>query len=151
MAQKRLKRTRSSLPGITDEEGELTFSGEFPHGQYDVQELFAPEGWVLQDTRYRVSITGEFANEEHEVIYRVETPIHNEIVHADVRISKTDLTGSESLPGALIEVRNRAEGEMVCCGYTGEDGTLPHSRRFRERTPFGKCGPLKAMRSAKRR
>lgn len=58
------------------------------------------------------------------MIYRVETPIHNEIVHADVRISKTDLTGSESLPGALIEVRN-AEGEMVCRGYTGEDGTLP--------------------------
>ena len=80
--------------GITDEDGELTFSGEFPHGEYYVQELFAPEGWVLQDTRYRVSITGEFANEEHEVIYRVETPIHNEIVHADVRISKTDLTGS---------------------------------------------------------
>ena len=110
--------------GITDEDGELTFSGEFPHGEYYVQELFAPEGWVLQNTRYRVSITGEFANEEHEVIYRVETPIHNEIVHADVRISKTDLTGSESLPGALIEVRN-AEGEMVCRGYTGEDGTLP--------------------------
>ena len=41
-----------------------------------------------------------------------------------MRISKTDLTGSESLPGALIEVRN-AEGEMVCHGYTGEDGTLP--------------------------
>ena len=110
--------------GITDEDGELTFNGEFPHGEYYVQELFAPEGWVLQDTRYRVSITGEFANEEHEVIYRVETPIHNEIIHADVRISKTDLTGSESLPGALIEVRN-AEGEMVCHGYTGEDGTLP--------------------------
>ena len=110
--------------GITDEEGELTFSGEFPHGEYYVQELFAPEGWVLQDTRYRVSITGEFANEEHEVSYRVETPIHNEIVHADVQISKTDLTGSEYLPGALIEVRN-AEGEMVCRGYTGEDGTLP--------------------------
>ena len=115
-----------------------------------MQELFAPEGWVLQDTRYRVSITGEFANEEHEVIYRVETPIHNEIVHADVRISKTDLTGSESLPGALIEVRN-AEGEMVCRGYTGEDGTLSAFRRFRERTPFGKCGPLKAMHSVKRR
>ena len=32
--------------GITDEEGELTFSGEFPHGEYYVQELFAPEGMV---------------------------------------------------------------------------------------------------------
>ena len=27
--------------GITDEDGELTFSGEFPHGEYYVQELFA--------------------------------------------------------------------------------------------------------------
>ena len=74
------------------------------------------------------------------MIYRVETPIHNEIVHADVRISKTDLTGSESLPGALIEVRN-AEGEMVCAGIPVRTEPSPHSRRFRERTPFGKCGP----------
>lgn len=110
--------------GITDADGTLTFAGEYPHGEYYVQELAAPEGWVLSDTRYGISITDEFADEQHEVVCQVGLPIHNEIVHADVRIAKTDKTGSAPLPGALIEVRNRS-GEIVCRDYTGEDGYLP--------------------------
>ena len=110
--------------GITDADGALTFSGDYPHGEYYVQELAAPEGWVLSDARYRVTITDEFADEQHEVVFQVGLPIHNEIVHADVRIAKTDITGSAALPGALIEVRN-GEGEIVCRDYTGEDGYLP--------------------------
>lgn len=110
--------------GITDTDGVLTFSGDYPHGEYDVQELAAPEGWVLSDARYRVTITDEFADEQHDVVFQVGLPIHNEIVHADVRIAKTDKTGSAALPGTLIEVRN-GEGEIVCRDYTGEDGYLP--------------------------
>ena len=110
--------------GITDADGALTFAGDYPHGEYYVQELAAPEGWVLSDAQYRVSITDEFADEQHEVVFQVGLPIHNEIVHADVRIAKTDITGSAALPGALIEVRN-GEGEIICRDYTGEDGYLP--------------------------
>ena len=110
--------------GITDTDGSLTFVGDYPHGEYYVQELAAPEGWVLSDARYRVTITDEFADEQHEVVFQVGLPIHNEIVHADVRIAKTDKTGSAALPGALIEVRN-GEGEIVCRDYTGEDSYLP--------------------------
>ena len=110
--------------GITDADGALTFSGDYPHGEYYVQELAAPEGWMLSDTRYRVTITDEFADEQHEVVFQVGLPIHNEIVHANVRIAKTDKTGDAALPGALIEVRN-GEGEIVCRDYTGEDGYLP--------------------------
>ena len=110
--------------GITDADGSLTFAGEYPHGEYYVQELATPEGWVLSDARYSVSITDEYADENHVVVYPVDTPVHNEIIHADVRIAKTDITGSAALPGALIEVRNRS-GEIVCCDYTGEDGYLP--------------------------
>ena len=79
---------------------------------------------MLSDARYRVTITDEFADEQHEVVFQVGLPIHNEIVHADVRIAKTDKTGSAALPGALIEVRN-GEGEIVCRDYTGEDSYLP--------------------------
>ena len=110
--------------GITDADGALTFADEYPHVEYYVQELAAPEGWVLSDARYRVTITDEFADEQHEVVFQVGLPIHNEIVHADVRIAKTDKTGSAALPGALIEVRNRS-GEIICRDYTGEDGYLP--------------------------
>ena len=110
--------------GITDTDGVLTFSGDYPHGEYYVQELAAPDGWVLSDARYRVTITDEFADEHHEVVFQMGLPIHNEIVHADVRIAKTDKTGDATLPGALIEVRN-SEGEIICRDYTGEDGYLP--------------------------
>ena len=110
--------------GITDAGGTLTFSGAYPHGEYYVQELASPEGWALSDARYRVSVTDEFADEQHEVVFQMGLPIHNEIVHEDVRIAKTDKTGSATLPGALIEVRNSA-GEIVCRAYTGEDGYLP--------------------------
>ena len=110
--------------GITDADGALTFSGDYPHGEYYVQELAAPEGWVLSDARYRVTITDKYADENHVVICQMEAPIHNGIVHADVRIAKTDKAGSVALPGALIEVRN-GEGEIICRDYTDENGYLP--------------------------
>ena len=80
--------------GITNKDGELTFCGSFPHGEYYARELSAPEGWKLDSARYRVSISDEFATDDHEVIFNVETPIHNEIIHAEVQIAKTDITGS---------------------------------------------------------
>lgn len=110
--------------GITNKDGELTFCGSFPHGEYYARELSAPEGWKLDSARYRVSISDEFATDDHEVIFTVGTPIHNEIIHAEVRIAKTDITGSAYLPGALIEVRD-SDGKTICRDYTGEDGYLP--------------------------
>lgn len=110
--------------GITDKDGEPTFCGSFPHGEYYVRELSAPEGWNLDSARYRISISDEFATDDHEVIFNVETPIHNEIIHAEVQIAKTDITGSAYLPGTLIEVRD-SDGKIICRDYTGEDGYLP--------------------------
>lgn len=110
--------------GITNKDGELTFCGSFPHGEYYVRELSAPEGWKLDSASHRIIITDEFATDDHEVIFNVETPIHNEIIHAEVRIAKTDITGSGYLPGALIEVRD-SDGKIICRDYTGEDGYLP--------------------------
>ncbi len=110
--------------GMTNKDGELTFRGSFPHGEYYVRELSAPEGWKLDSASHRVIITDEFATDDHEVIFNVETPIHNEIIHAEVRIAKTDITGSAYLPGALIEVRD-SDGKIIRRDYTGEDGFLP--------------------------
>ena len=54
----------------------------------------------------------------------IKTPVVNRLTHTDVRISKTDLTGSNYLPHTMIEVKN-AKGEIVMRGYTGSDGYLP--------------------------
>ncbi len=110
--------------GMTNKDGALTFCGSFPHGEYYARELSAPEGWKLDSASHRITITDEFATDDHEVIFNVETPIHNEIIHAEVRIAKTDITGSAYLPGALIEVRD-SDGKIICRDYTGEDGYLP--------------------------
>ena len=48
----------------------------------------------------------------------------NELIHNDVRVSKTDLTGSDYLPHTLIEVKS-ADGQTVLKDYTGDDGYLP--------------------------
>ena len=37
---------------ISDKNGQISFSGHFPHGNYYVRELAGPEGWKLNETDY---------------------------------------------------------------------------------------------------
>ena len=108
---------------VTDKNGTLTLKGRFPIGEYYIKELSGPDGWHLNSERHAVRIMGD-ASDGQEMVIRLDEPVHNELIHADVRISKTDLTGSNYLPHTLIEVKN-AEGEVVLKDYTGEDGYLP--------------------------
>lgn len=109
---------------VSGEDGAVIFEGFFPHGSYYVRELSAPAGWLVDDTPLPVQISDAYRTGNHEIATEVEAPVRNEIVHADVRIAKTDLTGSDYLPNTLIEVMNSV-GEIVCRDYTGEDGYLP--------------------------
>ena len=108
---------------VTDKNGTLTLNGRFPIGEYYIKELSGPDGWRLNSEQRAIHITGD-ASDGQEIVIRLDEPVHNELVHADVRISKTDLTGSDYLPHTLIEVKN-AEGEVVLKDYTGDDGYLP--------------------------
>ena len=69
-------------------------------------------------------ITDDFRTSGNELVIDLDLPVVNELIHQDVRISKTDLTGSDYLPHTLIEVKN-ADGKTVLRDYTGEDGYLP--------------------------
>lgn len=110
--------------GATDNNGMLTFSGYYPHGEYYIKELYAPEGWKANAERIPVSIHPAQANSEHVIRVSLDAPIHNELIHGKVTLTKTDITGANTIPGALIEVRNEQEA-IIYWAYTDENGEIP--------------------------
>ena len=109
---------------ISDKDGKISFKGQLPHGKYYVRELAGPEGWKLSDTDYLLVISDDHRTENNEIVINLDEPVVNELIHNDVRVSKTDLTGSDYLPHTLIEVKS-ADGQTVLKDYTGDDGYLP--------------------------
>ena len=108
--------------GATDTEGRLVFAGQYPHGEYYVKELQAPEGWKLSAGTFPVSILPEKAQED--AVIRAGLTVHNELICTPVTITKTDITGAAPVPGALIEVRNSRD-EIIYRARTDENGELP--------------------------
>ena len=47
----------------------------------------------------------------------LDQPILNRLIYTPVTLTKTDITGAEKLPGALIEVYD-AEGNIIYREYT---------------------------------
>ena len=110
--------------GATDRNGMLTFEGIYPHGDYYVKELQAKAGWKMSADRYDLSITPDRkASDENVLRVILVDPIHNDLVHGRVTLTKTDITGEKTLPGAVIEVYND-KGEVVYRDTTDEYGRL---------------------------
>lgn len=108
--------------GATDADGRLVFAGQYPHGEYYVKELQAPEGWKLSAGTFPVSILPEKAQED--AVIRAGLTVHNELICTPVTITKTDITGAAPVPGALIEIRNSRD-EVIYRARTDENGELP--------------------------
>ena len=85
---------------VSDETGYFEFT-EIPYGQYVICELQAPEGYILSDKQYPVTI-----NEDGDT---VEITAENEAI--TVEISKQDIYGSE-LAGAEMQLVDE-NGEVI--------------------------------------
>ena len=109
---------------VSDRNGKVSFVGKFPAGGYYLKELSVPDGWELDTAHHMISIPADAEIADHQMVITLGTPILNRLVCNNVRVSKTDLTGSDYLPHTMIEVRNEG-GEVVMRDYTGEDGYLP--------------------------
>ena len=107
--------------GATDKNGRLTFDGTFPHGDYYVRELQAKTGWKLNPNRFPITL-----EPGSDAVIRVELaqPIYDELVYTPVTLTKTDITGAKTVPGAQIEVRNE-QGEMIYRATTDANGEIP--------------------------
>ena len=111
--------------GVTDVAGQLAFSGCFPHGEYYLRELSGPAGWKLSGEHILVNLTVDQMTQGATVIaIALEEPVHNELVYFHVTLTKTDITGQETVPGALIEVMN-ATGAAIYRAYTDAQGKIP--------------------------
>ena len=111
--------------GATDAQGNLVFSGMFPHGDYYLKEISVPDGWLLSADRIPVKLTSaNKASDEEAIVIELAQPILNHLIYTPVTITKTDITGAERLPGALIEVSDQ-NGDVIYREYTDENGELP--------------------------
>lgn len=109
---------------VSDKNGNVSFYGKFPAGDYDLREISGSEKWKLDPANYIIRIPGDARVVDHEMRISIDVPILNKLVYTDVKVSKTDLTGSDYLLHTMIEIRNSLD-EIVLRDYTGGDGYLP--------------------------
>ena len=110
--------------GATDKNGMLTLSGTFPHGDYYIRELSAPAGWRMTADRFDLSITPDRkADDENVLRVLLVDVIHNELIHGKVTLTKTDITGENTLPGATIEVYDDG-GRVIYRDTTDANGRI---------------------------
>ena len=109
--------------GATDAAGRLTFVGNFPHGAYYVKELSAPDGWTLNPAKFAVTLEPKA---QSGGVIRVSLPeiVHDELIYTRVTLTKTDITGQKTLPGATIEVKDE-QGKVIYRETTDANGQLP--------------------------
>lgn len=109
--------------GATDAAGKLAFVGNFPHGAYYVKELSAQDGWTLNPAKFAVTLEPQ-AQSGGVIRVSLPEPVHNELIYTRVTLTKTDITGQKTLPGATIEVRDE-QGKVIYRETTDANGQLP--------------------------
>ena len=86
---------------ITDTDGKAVFSG-LALGSYTYQEISAPEGYVVDDTKYQITITTETLN-----ITETRT---NTMAKGNLTVRKVDVTGGP-LAGAELLLETSTDGK----------------------------------------
>ncbi len=109
--------------GATDAVGKLTFVGNFPHGAYYVKELSAPDGWTLNPAKFAVTLEPK-AQSGGVIRVSLPEPVHDELIYTRVTLTKTDITGQKTLPGATIEVKDE-QGNVMYRETTDANGQIP--------------------------
>ena len=109
--------------GATDAAGRLAFVGNFPHGAYYVKELSAPDGWTLNPAKFAVTLEPQ-AQSGGVIRVSLPEPVRDELVYTRVTLTKTDITGQKTLPGATIEVKDE-QGKVFYRETTDANGQIP--------------------------
>ena len=98
----------------TGTDGKAVFS-DLPLGSYTYQEISAPSGYVVDSTKYPITITASALN--------ITATRTNALGKASVEISKVDEDSKSPLQGAGFRLYD-ASGSQVAEGYTDANGKL---------------------------
>ena len=101
----------------TGADGKAVFK-DLPQGKYSYQEISAPSGYVVDNTKYQITITATALNITQK---RTNTP-----AKAGIEIVKVDADHKTPLQGAGFRLYD-ASGKQVAEGYTDANGKLTFS------------------------
>ena len=101
----------------TGADGKAVFK-DLPQGKYSYQEISAPSGYVVDNTKYQITITATALNITQK---RTNTP-----AKASIEIVKVDADHKTPLQGAGFRLYD-ASGKQVTEGYTDVNGKLTFS------------------------
>ena len=99
---------------ITGTNGKAVFA-DLPLGSYSYQEISAPSGYVVDSTKYPITITASALD--------ITATRTNALGKAGVEISKVDADSKSPLQGAGFRLYD-ASGSQVAEGYTDANGKL---------------------------
>ena len=99
---------------ITGADGKAIFS-DLPLGSYTYQEISAPSGYVVDSTKYPITVTSTTLN--------ITATRTNALGKASVEISKVDADSNTPLQNAGFRLYD-ASGSQVAEGYTDANGKL---------------------------
>lgn len=94
---------------VSGDDGKASFTSDIVPGSYYIMEMKAPEGYVKSGGKFPVEFTGTEKTDASGTVF-IEKTIKNSPTR--VRISKTDITGEQELPGAYLYVID-SDGEVV--------------------------------------
>ena len=101
----------------TGADGKAVFK-DLPQGKYSYQEISAPSGYVVDNTKYQITITATALNITQK---RTNTP-----AKASIEIVKVDADNKAPLQGAGFRLYDTS-GKQVAEGYTDANGKLTFS------------------------
>ncbi|MDD5986263.1 MAG: SpaA isopeptide-forming pilin-related protein [Eubacteriales bacterium] len=117
-----IKKDQLMMTAVSDEEGKIVFRGTIPHGKYYVKEIGHSEKYLDNEQIIHVDLSARTG----EAVIRVDKedePFVNYLEHDKVKITKTNITGQEPVPGARVEVYDEEE-HVVYRDETDEDGSI---------------------------
>lgn len=101
----------------TGADGKAVFA-DLPQGKYSYQEISAPSGYVVDNTKYQITITATALNITQK---RTNSP-----AKASIEIVKVDADNKTPLQGAGFRLYDTS-GKQVAEGYTDANGKLTFS------------------------